>query len=305
MQKLTALAIFVLVSESLALKYSVTADIAPTRSLKKKLDKGQLEIWYVNLKGSTQREQCVEGQLKRQGLEPHRFNAVKYPTKCDANEKSPKDKNCFRKLYGDCMKGGINRQAVTAHTKPGSTPGAVQKGVISNWCSHKRILDQFANDTKASQEKYYVILEDDVIISPTFARALESFIATYPNEWKYIQVDPFGAPGTQVAFHQGQVTEPGRKGEKRPGDNYGMHCLVVKQSEVEGLLNYFSTHEVVPIDWITKDIPGMITWTPNIAQNPEGHNGDVVFAKPPYCKDGIYKSDIAGEHQSFVQVADV
>merc|ERR1740130_977522 len=106
----------------------------------------------------------------------------------------------------------------------------VQKGVIANWCSHKRILDLLAKDNKTQEEKYYVILEDDLILSPKFRLGLENFIATYT----------------------GRVTEPGKKGEKFPGDNYGMHCLVVKQSELPTLHEYFSTHEVIPIDWIAK-----------------------------------------------------
>jgi GR25 family glycosyltransferase involved in LPS biosynthesis len=260
----------------------------------KRLRKGQMEVWYVNLDESKQRSQCVEGQLKKQFIEPKRFSAVQYPTKCEQTRGSPANKNCFKKMFADCMEGGINWAAVSSHGTTGAAAGSVQKGVIANWCSHKRILDLFAKDNKTAEEKYYVILEDDVIISPKFRLALENFIASYPGQWKYIQVDPFGAEGRQVAFHNGRVTEPGKKGEKFPGDNYGMHCLVVKQSEIETLQKYFTTHEVIPIDWIAKDIPGMITWAGNIAQNPEGHNG-FEFQKPSFCQDGIYKSNIAGE----------
>lgn len=288
MQKAAALAILVLASESMAL---VFREHKPPGKLKK----GQLEVWFVNLDGSKERKDCMEGQLKKQFIEPHRFPAVKYPTTCDANDKSAKNKNCFRKLFSDCMGDGIDWTAVSAHSKPGAVPGAVQKGVIANWCSHKRILDQFLKDNQTKDEKYYVILEDDIIISPKFKRSLESFIANYPGEWKYIQVDPFGAPAKQIAFHtDGPVTEPSKTPDKK-GDNYGMHVLVVKQSAVADLQKFYSTKKIVPIDWITHRVPGMITWAPNIAQNPEGHNGNIVFAKPDFCKDGIYKSNIAGE----------
>jgi len=259
----------------------------------KRLKKGQMEVWYVNLDTSTQRKQCIEGQLKKQFIEPHRFPAVKYPTTCGGTKPN---KNCFRKEFSDCMAGGINWAAVSHHGTISAGAGAVQKGVIANWCSHKRLFDFMKKDNKTEDEKYYVILEDDIILSPKFRLGLENFIATYRGNWKYIQVDPFGAEGRQVAFHNGRVTEPGKKGEKFPGDNYGMHCLVVKQSELETISNYFSTHEVIPIDWIAKDIPGMITWAGNIAQNPEGHNG-FEFQKPAFCQDGIYKSNIAGEQE--------
>jgi len=253
----------------------------------KRLKKGQMEVWYVNLDSSTQRKQCVEDQLKKQFIEPHRFAAVKYPTTCEGG------KNCFKKEFADCMEGGINWAAVSHHGTVSAGAGSVQKGVIANWCSHKRILDHLAKDNVTKDEKYYVILEDDIILSPKFRLGLENFIASYPKEWKYIQVDPFGAEGRQIGFYNGKVTEPGRKGEKLPGDNYGMHCLVVKQSEIATIQNYFSTHEVIPIDWIAKDIPGMITWAGNVVQNPEGHNG-FEFQKPSFCGDGIFKSNIAG-----------
>jgi len=256
----------------------------------KRLKKGQMEVWYVNLDESQQRKQCVEGQLKKQFIEPHRFAAVKYPTHCGG---AKPNKNCFRKEFSDCIAGGINWAAVSHHGTISAGAGAVQKGVIANWCSHKRMLDLLAQDNKTEEEKYYVILEDDIILSPKFRLGLENFIATYPGEWKYIQVDPFGAEGRKVAFHNGRVTEPGKKGEKNPGDNYGMHCLVVKQSELPTLQNYFTNHEVIPIDWIAKDIPGMITWAGNVVQNPEGHNG-FEWQKPGFCSDAIYKSNIAG-----------
>jgi GR25 family glycosyltransferase involved in LPS biosynthesis len=277
-----------------------TSDSEKTNLLKdgspKRLKKGQMEVWYVNLDESKQRSQCIEGQLKKQFLEPHRFPAVQYPTTCGGEGQAKANKNCFKREFADCMAGGINWAAVSHHGTVSAGAGAVQKGVIANWCSHKRILDLLDKDNKTDDEKYYVILEDDIILSPKFRLGLENFIATYTGKWKYIQVDPFGAEGRQVAFHNGRVTEPGKKGEKFPGDNYGMHCLVVKQSEIETLKNYFSTHEVIPIDWIAKDIPGMITWAGNIAQNPEGHNG-FEFQKPAFCKDGIYKSNIAGEKE--------
>merc|ERR1712224_1028433 len=55
-----------------------------------------------------------------------------------------------------------------------------------------------------------------------------------------------------------------------------------------------SSHEVIPIDWIAEQIPGMITWAGNVVQNPEGHNGP-SFAQPSFCGDGIYKSNIADQ----------
>jgi len=257
-----------------------------TEGLPRRLKRGQMEVWYVNLEGSTERQECVEAQLKKQFIEPHRFPAVKWP-KCGPNE------HCFKQQYADCMQGGINWTAVSSHGTMDKGIHAVQKGVIANWCSHKRILDHLLTQNKTSDEKYYVILEDDIILSPKFHLSLENFIANYNGKWKFIQVDPFGAQGREVNYLQGRVTEPAAPGEKFPGDNYGMHCLVVKQSEIQGLLNYFTTHEVIPVDWIAQDIPGMITWAGNIAQNPEGHNGP-SFAKPSFCKDGIYKSNIAG-----------
>jgi len=258
----------------------------------RRLKKGQLEVWYVNLDESKQRAQCIEGQLKKQFIEPHRFSAVKYPTTCKAEDGQKANKNCFKRAFGDCMQGGINWEAVSSHGTAAAAAGSVQKGVIANWCSHKRIWDLFAKDNVTKDEKYYVVLEDDVILSPKFRLGLENFIATYTGDWKFIQVDTFGAEGRQIAFHNGKVTHPSQE-KKFPGDNYGMHCLVVKQSALEDLRTYFGTHEVIPYDWIAKDIPGMITWAGNIAQNPEGHNG-FEFQKPSFCGEGIYKSNIAG-----------
>merc|ERR1719149_484165 len=110
------------------------------------------------MKDSHQRAACVEGQLKKQFIEPHRFEAVKYPTQCGG---AKPNKNCFRKEFSDCMAGGINWAAVSHHGTVSAGAGMVQKGVIANWCSHKRILDllaeRAANSTK-DQEKYYVIL---------------------------------------------------------------------------------------------------------------------------------------------------
>jgi len=257
------------------------------------LHKGQMEVWYVNLPDSKERKQCLEGQLKKQLIEPHRFDAVRYPTKCEGG-----NKNCMRKQFSDCIQGGINWEAVSHHGTVSKGAGMVQKGVIANWCSHKRILDELATQNKTDQEKYYVILEDDVILAPNFRLKLENFIAGYTKStWDFIQVDPFGAEGKAVAFHNGKVTAPSAKGTKIVGDNYGMHCLVVKQSKLDVIQKYFGTHEVIPIDWIAKDIPNMITWAGGVTMNPEGHNGP-AFPTPAYCKAGIFKSTIAGEKEN-------
>merc|ERR1719217_1450971 len=74
-------------------KTNLLKEGAPTKRLKK----GQLEAWYVNLDESKQRKQCVEGQLKKQFLEPHRFSAVKYPTSCKAEGLQKANKNCFKR----------------------------------------------------------------------------------------------------------------------------------------------------------------------------------------------------------------
>merc|ERR1719160_205699 len=172
--------------------------------LAKPSGKPKIEAWYVNLKKSKDRNKCISQQLEDLGFEPYRFEAVEWPKTCSGNTA------CLRQKtdVADCITGGVGWGAVTVHgTKNKNSEARVQRGVLANWCSHKRLLEQYEmNKTNTKEEEYIVVFEDDVILHKDFKDRIEKFIMEYDGklndgkvmDWDFVQIDPFGSTGKQM-----------------------------------------------------------------------------------------------------------
>merc|ERR1719463_158569 len=146
----------------------------------------EIEVWYINMAARTDRKNCVERQLLDMGIVPHRFEAV---------EPKPEDLKEGGK-YHDCVKGGYLRNA--AYTDANKAGGHVKMGIIGDTCSHKRVFEEILKSK--SNAKYFVVLEDDVLLNPLkFKTAINSFVdpvqgykGKHAEDWQMVQLDFMG-----------------------------------------------------------------------------------------------------------------
>merc|ERR1719161_1203196 len=138
-----------------------------------------MDMWYVNLKASRDRKQCMEKQIEEMGMKSHRFAAFSFK-RCRVAEEDDIQSCLTMKKYGDCVKSGVNWGAVATHGSASNTEKDRMYKIVSNWCSHKRMMahmlkkQQESNATK--KPKYAVILEDDVAFDrKDFMRKIVNF----------------------------------------------------------------------------------------------------------------------------------
>lgn len=278
------------------------------KEMTKPVGKPKIEAWYVNLKKSNERGHCINRQLQELGLEPHRFEGVEWPKECSGNTMCLKQ----RTTVGDCIEGGVGWGAVTTHgTKKKNEIGGengdarTQRGVLGNWCSHKRLFEQLEKDKITNgngntEEEYFLVLEDDVVLHKNFTEKIENFIQNYDGklndgskkDWHFVQIDPFGDTGKQRGkFDNGVLSLPRKEGEW-----FGMHAVLIKKSALPKITSWMRNHKAIPIDWIPKRMNNFLAWKPHIAENPEVvHAGGQLHDLPEYCnKKALLKSEIAG-----------
>jgi len=267
------------------------------------IGKVHLEAYFVNMNTSKKRRYCITRQLREQNMEAHRFEAVTWPKKCYS------DMKCLaRSPVNDCITGGVAWPGISTHGTESSAEdgvGKTQRGVLANWCSHKRLFEKLYVEkvlakNASTEEEYFLVFEDDVILHKDFRQRIENFILNFNGElqdgrtikWGSIQIDPFGNTGKQAAkFDRGLISLP----SKADGDWFGMHAWLIKKSFLPKVVKWFQEHKAIPIDWIPKRMNQILAWKPHIAENPEVIQAGGAIHPPGYCaKDALMKSTIAG-----------
>merc|ERR1719387_1847939 len=132
-------------------------------------------------------------------MKPNRFNAYSFK-RCQSAAEDNIEQCLTKKKYGDCVKSGIKWEAVGTHGSAGNTEIERLYKIVSNTCSHKRLMMDLLKQQKASgtSKKFAVILEDDVAFDrKEFMRKVVNFCETYDgklnNTWQMVQIDPFGS----------------------------------------------------------------------------------------------------------------
>merc|ERR1719191_73174 len=97
------------------------------------------------------------------GLKPHIFKALNFG-KCQSRKNESIVACLADNGYGDCVKRGLNPQAIATHGSAGNSLTERNYHIISNACGHKRALAEMLKRHKESKSKskYAVLLEDDV-----------------------------------------------------------------------------------------------------------------------------------------------
>jgi len=268
----------------------------------------------------------MEKQLQKGGMTPHRWQAVEFPRRCAAkwtgtpqqlmanaqsaivnpfrspaeigteltrDQQTEKVLECLAEEHmQDCVGAkGIAMDLTASHGSKSltSTDGEIRGRVISNWCSHKRLFEALLE--RNTTAKYFVILEDDTILSQNFKNAIEDFVENYKNEtWGSVQIDPWGK-GDKIDEYKGKAI--GRQFLKSQDHSirefWGMHAWLIKKAALPKMVDFMVNSKTIPIDWIPRRQSTFLAWKPNIAKNPESGKGKT----PKFCSDLIRQSTIS------------
>eukprot|EP00746_Dinoflagellata_sp_MGD_P157901 gnl/MRDRNA2_/MRDRNA2_86344_c0_seq1.p1 gnl/MRDRNA2_/MRDRNA2_86344_c0~~gnl/MRDRNA2_/MRDRNA2_86344_c0_seq1.p1 ORF type:complete len:422 (+),score=94.96 gnl/MRDRNA2_/MRDRNA2_86344_c0_seq1:83-1348(+) len=282
-----------------------------------------IDFWYVNLKDSRDRRDCMDRQIGEMGMKPHRFAAYSFKRCRDAL--TDDIQTCLvQKKYGDCVKSGVNWGSVKTHGSASNTELERMYKIVSNWCSHKRMMAYMLkkrdalNTTEARKPKYAVILEDDVAFDRhDFLRKVVNFAETYDGKyseqnpgkvhganqtWQMVQIDPFGSKCDKhiVGYFEGlPVWKPRNANGGWECSNYwGAQALLVKYSEIPNIIKHMEDHQTVPLDWLPAHLPGGLALRANIALNPEASRSvHMRVPMPQYCRKSVSQSTIGGFRQ--------
>jgi hypothetical protein len=268
-----------------------------------------IDLWYVNLKDSKDRKKCMDRQIEEMGMKSNRFPAFNFK-RCRAAAEDDVVSCLVQKKYGDCVKSGLNWGAVNTHFSASNSELERQYHIVSNWCSHKRMMSQMLKQHKAqnSTKKYAVILEDDVAFDrKDFMRKVVNFCETYDGKmnttWSMVQIDPFGSKCDKhvVGNFEGMpVWKPKNVNGGWECSNYwGAQALLVKYDAIPGIIKHMEDHPTVPLDWLPAHLPAGLAWRANIALNPEAARSvHMRVPMPQYCQKSVKQSTIGFRQKS-------
>lgn len=282
---------------------------------KEDLHKVKFDLWYINMNKSDARRTCIERQLEEAGVEGvNRFPAVEIRglTKEMRKElqKAKKPEHAQKKYvrmlnelgYGDCVEGGIDWEGTSSHGSQKSNEWHVRHAVVANYCGHKRLLKEQANNKSAAE--YIVVMEDDVIIDRTwFKPVIQDFIANWDKKkkWSMVQLDPFGYKSNEdfVAHFRGKpVWKPQFKA---PCSQYwGFQAVIFRKDALKEIVKTMEKEPAFPIDWLQYKVDNSIAFSSLIARNPESLSNenwqnvqDKRVVLPSFCAKTVMKSTIA------------
>jgi len=268
-----------------------------------------LDLWYVNMKQSKDRRQCMDKQIEEMGMKPHIYAGLNFH-KC-IGAKDPNIAACLTDSgYGDCVKRGLNPQGIATHGSKAGDDIAQAYRIVSNACSHKRALAHMLKTHRESKSKakYAVLMEDDVIFyRGDFVRKIVNFAETYDGKynetWTMVQIDPFGSKCDKhiAGYFEGMpVWKPTNVNNNHECSNYwGAQALLVKYDTISKIITHMETHPTIPLDWLPAELDHGLAWRADIAKNPEMVNqfyaGEMHHQwvnLPDYCKKSVKESTI-------------
>jgi hypothetical protein len=255
----------------------------------------EIEVWYINQAKREDRRDCIEKQLTEMGIVPHRFEAI---------EPKPEDLKEGGK-YHDCVKGGFLRNNAYVDAGNGAVRSGehVKMGIIGDTCSHKRIFEQLAQ--RNSSAKYFVVLEDDVILNPLkFKTAINSFVdpewgykGPFADNWQMVQLDFIGsycqnhkigkAAGKRV-FKPKDVYMPGYGGADC-ARYFGTQAMLMQKDTLPSVVQHMETHKALPMDHLQGELPRALAWRPQIAHGSSSRQG---LKLPEFCSKKSRASSI-------------
>lgn len=232
-------------------------------------------------------------------------------TNCDLGNESSFEESWKSQDYGDCIRGGVDWAAVRFHDDSENASMGVVEHIVSNWCSHKRLFSQLAEDPGASD--FVLVCEDDVFVNKTaLLPELRSFVEKSPSGWDLTVVDPFlgqwnasrgHCEDYTIGHHNGDAIWRVAQVASEDASAEGKQCLVdhkcsmcgaqawlLRRSALRRVVSLMESIPVVPLDWLPRQLPGSIAWRPNIANNPARMN----FSWPAFCTSKVTESTIEG-----------
>jgi len=185
------------------------------------------EAWFINVKTAPERKRCMGTQFERMGVELHRYEA-EVVEGCDDTDNLTA---CMvRQGFEDCVKGGIDWDAVGHHSN--TTKGTLDLAIriISDVCNHKRLYAKVSEST--SPAEFVIVFEDDVYINyTTFVPKLNDFLGAYRDKtWDMVMIDPFTS---QLDWAHNKTDVGGRCDEYKAAAQGGAPVLRVPQEHAE------------------------------------------------------------------------
>merc|ERR1719281_544790 len=105
----------------------------------------------------------MDRQISEMKVKPNRFVGFNFK-RCKAWDSDNLIECLKKKKYRDCVASGVNWGAIQTHGSQGGTELERNYHIVSNVCSHKRMMKEMYNQWQESNstKKYAVLLEDDV-----------------------------------------------------------------------------------------------------------------------------------------------
>jgi hypothetical protein len=255
--------------------------------------KPKIEAWYINMEAHTDRKECMETQLREQGFEPHREEAVQWPAHTGGQASINLVKIKAAGL-GDCVPNGINVKKVEDHNAVLIDKDSLRANILSNYCGHKRLIEKLAKSNSTAE--YFLIFEDDAQLKPWFRLILEDFVTNYKGPWSAVQIDPFWLKSSQKNVKSGLEKTYKNKKIYHGGILSGIQTMLIKKSKINEVVTALNANPAMPADHIGRIIDSMIAWKPYISTHP-GWWGEQINEKCPasvkYSRIGRTKTQTA------------
>jgi len=134
------------------------------------------------------------------------------------------------------------------------TSAKMIRGVLGNWCSHLRLLEHMARAKHAYN--FFLLLEDDFILSDKFAAGLNKVLVTMPHYWNLIALDTFGGGGRvpeQDSFGSESTLGLRLNSLSSTMNSYwGAHAWLVNDEHLQRFVSFYRSTPAIPLDWVTK-----------------------------------------------------
>ena len=168
------------------------------------------KAYYITIKDASKRQKFIESQFTEQGLLVEKIIGI--------------DKKNITQDYLDLNKYIMPNCLINRCWK---TPG-----VIGCWLSHCLLWKDILNKYSNSDEKVFLIFEDDAKLCCNFIKQYDFYMKYVPNDWDMVWLGHTKLKGTYINRY---VLKP----TNNPGYGYNSqtHCYIIKKSSIEKLLN--------------------------------------------------------------------
>jgi len=228
------------------------------------------KAFVINLHKRRDRCICMSNQLKSAPFKAERFNAVAFSDPRTEEKKFvTKDQATGRKITDPVQKAaavpGTTYQEwtpVTAEDMKDSQlcDGAFRNGVVGGthsvlsemalFCSHLQLWKKLEKEP----EDAFIVMEDDLPMSPKIWEKLDHFVKTYKGKWDMVQVDSYGKEGHEMPaadkvdeFEGAPIYKPSESGQY-----WGGHMFILRKSALPKMLYRMKGMQSEPVDWLPR-----------------------------------------------------